>query len=79
MQLLLATGFAEEEVEKMDVISMSDQELHKAIKRKLLGVMTNNGTKQKVVNVSEVEQYISGGWEFVAALPNDKAILKLPF
>jgi hypothetical protein len=79
-QLLLASGFAEEEIEKMgDLSSISNQELHEAIKRKLLGVMTNNGAKQKVVNLSEVEQYISGGWEFVATLPNEKAILKLPF
>ncbi len=62
-----------------DVASISNQELHEAIKRKLLGVMTNNGAKQKVVNLSEVEQYILGGWEFVATLPNEKAILKLPF
>jgi integrase len=79
-QLLLASGFTEEEIEKMgDIASVSNQELHEAIKRKLLGVMTNNGAKQKVVSLSEVEKYISGGWEFVATLPNGKAILKLPF
>lgn len=79
-QLLLASGFTDEEVEKMgDIASISNQELHEAIKRKLLGVMTSNGAKQKVVSLSDVEQYISDGWEFVATLPNKKAILKLPF
>jgi hypothetical protein len=41
--------------------------------------MANNGSKQKVVPVSEVEGYISNGWEFVAALPNDRAVVKVPF
>ncbi len=78
-QLLLAAGFTDEEVSEMDVHSMSSEQLHAAIKRKLLWVMASNGSKQKVVALSEVEQYISNGWEFVAALSNEKAILKLPF
>jgi hypothetical protein len=41
--------------------------------------MKDNGSKQKVVAVNEVEHYISDGWEFVATLPNDKAIVKVPF
>ena len=48
------------------------------MREKLLGVMANNGSRQKVIHASEVERYISQGWEYVAALPNDRAILKLP-
>ena len=78
-QLLLAAGFTEEETSRMEIDSMSNEELHDAIKKRLLGIMANNGSQQKVVAVNEVENYISDGWEFVAALPNDKAIVKVPF
>jgi integrase len=78
-QLLLVAGFSEEETAEMEVASMSNEEFHDAIKRRLLGIMANNGSKQKVISVDEVESYISTGWEFVAALPNDRAIVKVPF
>ena len=38
----------------------------------------NNGHKQKPIPLSEVENYIEKGWEFVAALPGERAIVKLP-
>ena len=38
----------------------------------------NNGHKQKPIPLSEVESYIEKGWEFVAALPGERAIVKLP-
>ena len=41
--------------------------------------MQNNGNRQKVINLSAVDQFISEGWEYVASLPNDKAIVKMPF
>jgi hypothetical protein len=78
-QLLLAAGFSEEEAARMDIVSMSNEGLHEAIRTRLLGIMANNGSKQKVIPVSEVEGYISNGWEFVASLPNDRAVVKVPF
>jgi hypothetical protein len=41
--------------------------------------MVNNGSKQKVIPINEVESHLTQGWEFVAALPDNKAILKIPF
>jgi integrase len=38
----------------------------------------NNGHKQKPIPLSEVENYIEKGWEFVATLPGERAIVKLP-
>jgi len=43
-----------------------------------LGKMANNGAKQKVISLSEVEKHVRMGWEFVAPLSNDRAIMKLP-
>ncbi len=77
-QLLLVAGFKPEEVEKMDVRGMGDEEFQAMIRQRLLGVMENNGARQKIVPIDEIDKHIAKGWEFVAALPNGKAIIKLP-
>jgi len=77
-QLLLVAGFKQEEVEKMDVMSKSDEEFQGLVRERLLGKMANNGAKQKVISLSEVEKHVRMGWEFVAPLSNDRAIMKLP-
>ncbi|MEM3570255.1 MAG: hypothetical protein QXI20_12100 [Candidatus Jordarchaeales archaeon] len=41
--------------------------------------MTENGAKQKVIPVDEIEQYISEGYDFEAVLLTGKAIMRLPF
>jgi len=45
----------------------------------LLGAMANNGSRQKIVSLTDVERYIAEGWEYVASIPNDRAIIKMPF
>ena len=40
--------------------------------------MENNGNHQRVIPINEVENYLTKGWEYVAALPTGKAVLKLP-
>jgi len=77
-ELLLVAGYAKSEIDAMNLTAISDEDLNAKIREKLLGVMTNNGAKQKVVAVEEVEKHLAQGWDFVAALPNGKAILKLP-
>jgi hypothetical protein len=76
--VMTAVGFKPEEVAKMDTVAMSDSELQALVKEKLLGVMQNNGAKQKVIPLSEVDSYIVNGWEFVASLPKARAIVRLP-
>ena len=78
-QLLSVAGFKKEEMEGMDLENISDDELHGIIRGRLLGVMANNGSKQKVIPMGDVENYISQGWEYVSALPNERAILRIPF
>ncbi|MGC8699338.1 MAG: site-specific integrase [Candidatus Acidifodinimicrobium sp.] len=38
----------------------------------------NNGHKQRVIALNEVESFIEKGWDFVSSLPGEKAIVKLP-
>ncbi len=78
-QLLLASGFKEEEVSKLDLDAMTNEELHDAMKKKLLGEMTNNGSRQKVIPVRDVKSYIGQGYEYVASLPDGEAIVRVPF
>jgi ribosomal protein L18E len=74
----LVAGFGPKEMEEMDVLGMDDKEFQETIRRKLAGMMEKNGARQKVVPLSKIEKYIKEGWEFHAALPNGKAIIKLP-
>ena len=77
-QLLLVAGFKHDEIDKMDLSSMTDEEFQATVRQRLLGAMVNNGAKQKVIGITDVEHYITEGWEYVDALPGDKAIIRLP-
>jgi integrase len=77
-QLLMVAGFKEEEIGKMDLSKTSDEEFQKLVRERLLGTMANNGNHQKVIPLNEVENFLTKGWEYVAALPDGKAVLKLP-
>jgi site-specific recombinase XerC len=78
-QLLAVAGFNEEEVAKYDMANMTDEELYNLVRQRLLGVMANNGNRQRVIPLGEVERYLGEGWEYVTALPNERAIVKMPF
>ena len=76
-QLLLVAGFTADEVEEMDP-SMSDEAFQEMVRKKLLGAMVNNGANQRVIDVKEIERFLSGGWDFVATLPDDRIVVRLP-
>ena len=76
-QLLLVAGFSQEELDKIDVSSMSDEELQSIVRKRLLGGQVTNGASQKVVSVGEANDYLAKGWEYVASLPNKKVVIKL--
>ena len=78
-QLLAVAGFSEEELAKYDVTGMTDEELHNLVRQRLLGVMANNGNRQRVIPLPDVEKYLGEGWEYVTALPNERAVVKMPF
>jgi len=77
-QLLLVAGFKPEEIEQMDLSSIADEEFQTKVRQKMMSTMENNGARQRIVPTSEIESYIAKGWEFVATLPNDKAVIRLP-
>ena len=78
-QFLLVAGFQKEDIEKMSLDEMSNEELQSLVRQKLSGMMANNGSRQKVVPIEEVKSHIARGFEYVASLPNDEAVVKVPF
>ncbi len=76
-QLRLVAGFKAEEITD-EQLNLGDDEFQRLVREKLVSQLKNNGVRQKVVAVPDVEQHLADGWEFVAALPNKRAILKLP-
>ena len=81
-QMLLVAGLTEKEVDTMDLEAMTDADLQRIVREKLVGAAASNadggtnGTKQKVVPMTAVEAYIEAGWEWVGPLPDDRAIVR---
>ncbi len=78
-QLLLVVGYKQEEIDKMALDDITNEEFQKILRDKVSGAMVNNGNRQKVVSISSVAEFINRGYEFVASLPDGNAIMKLPF
>ena len=78
-QFLMMSGYSREEIEKMNLDELSNEELQNIVRQKLLGVMSNNGSRQKVIPIQDVKSYIGQGYEYVAFLPEGEAIVKVPF
>jgi len=76
-QLLLVAGFSQEDLDKMDAASMSDEELQTLVRKKLLGLQGSNGGSQKVISVAEANDYLAKGWEYVAKISDNQVIIKL--
>ena len=80
-QLLIVAGYSEDDVAKIELEKLSDDDIRNRIKERLLKENNNNANnsrtlRQKVVPLDEVENYVESGWEYVSQLPNGKAIVK---
>lgn len=61
------------------MLAINDEELQNKVRQKLLGVMSDNGSRPKVISINDVKSYLNQGFEYVASLPNREAIVKMPF
>jgi len=77
-QLLIVAGYSEDEVAKVELEKLSDDDLRGMVREKLLKENSNGPRtpRQKVIPLDEVERYVESGWEYVSQLPNGKAIIK---
>ena len=76
-QFLSLAGFSKEDLDRMDIASISTEELQSLLRTKLLGLQRANGISQKVVSVDEANDYLGKGWEYVAKLSEDKVVIKM--
>ncbi len=82
--LLEVVGFTEKDFAKRDLNKMSNDEILDLMKQKLTGTSatdgtngSKNGAKQKVIPNGQLEQYVEGGWEYVATA-GEKIVVKMP-
>jgi hypothetical protein len=79
-QFLSLAGYSDAEIDQIgDLSKLAAEEIQELVKRKsreALGLAGNN--RQKVIPMPEVRTWIMQGWEYVSALPNDEAIVRLP-
>jgi hypothetical protein len=76
-QLLMMAGFRQDEIDRLDLKMMTDEEVQESVRNRLLGLKAENGSKQMVVSVDEANDYLTKGWEYVAKLSNNKVVLKM--
>jgi integrase len=77
-QWLMVAGFKQEEIDKIDVSAMTNDELQDLVRKRLLGGDVENGRKQKVVSVNEVNDYLAKGWEYIDKVATNKVVIKSP-
>jgi type II secretory pathway predicted ATPase ExeA len=76
--MLEDAGFKEEEIAKLDLSQMTSVDFQKLVRERLFGALVENGSRQKVVPVDEVKNFLAQGYEYHATLGNGEAIVKLP-
>jgi hypothetical protein len=75
--LSLVLGYTQDKIDQLDLDKMSNEDFQNLIKKGLLGNMTGNGTRQKIVSEKEIEQYMNQGYEVFTTLPSGKIVMKL--
>jgi hypothetical protein len=76
-QLLLGAGFSGEEIDKLDIDNMRDEEFQDIMREKLLDSKASNGVIQKLVSVEELSAYFEQGWQFISTINGDKVVIGL--
>ena len=73
-------GVPSDEIEKIDLNKMTNDEIFKEFKKRVGNGMgdtpINGNSQQRVISVDELSNYLESGWEFVSTLPDNKIIIK---
>jgi PAS domain-containing protein len=78
-QFLSMSGYTEEELRGLgDLSILTPQRVQELVRQKSMQSLGLKGNSQKIVPMSEAKEWIVQGWEFVNALPNGEAIVRLP-
>ena len=79
-QFLRMAGYTDEEITQLgDLSQLTPAQIQELIQRKSMQALGLNGnSRQKVVPMSNVKDWILQGWEFVTTLPTNEAVIRLP-
>lgn len=64
-QLLAVAGYKPSEIEKMDLDSMTDEQMQRKVRGRLVGAVASSGPRQKVIAANELDTYLAQGWEYL--------------
>ena len=76
--LLEARGVPTEKLDKLNIGSMSDEEIVALIKTVGASPGTEKKAGQKAVSVEQVPKLLDEGWEYIAPLTEGMAVLRAP-
>ena len=71
-------NYTQDKIDQLDLANMSNEEFQKLITNGILGNITGNGTRQRIVSERELEKYMGQGYEVFTTLPSGKIVIKLP-
>ena len=71
-------GYSQDKIDQLDLANMSNEEFQKLVTNGILGNITGNGTRQRIVSEKEIEKYMDQGYEVFTTLPSGKIVMKLP-
>ncbi len=57
-QLLLAVGYKQEEIDRMNLTEMDNEAFQKLLRDKVAGAMSGNGSKQRLVSADEMKEIL---------------------
>ena len=79
-QFLYISGYSDEEIDQLgDLSKFTPQRIQELIKKKSMEALGLSGnSRQRIVPLNEVRNWILQGWEYVTMLPTNEAIIKLP-
>ena len=71
-------GYSQDKIDQLDLANMSNEEFQELVKKGILGNITGNGTRQRIVSEREIEKFMDQGYEVFTTLPSGKIVMKLP-
>jgi len=79
-QYLQIAEYTDEEINELgDLSKFTAKQINELIKKKSMKSLGLNGnSRQRIVPVNEVRNWILQGWEYMRELPTDEAIIRLP-
>ena len=79
-QLLSVAGYTEKELLEIQLDAISNEEVQRRVRERLLDSIAGNGKRQRIVSTVDLENHLAQGWEFVASPPGlrGRSIVRLP-